>query len=255
MEFPVAALTFNLIERMQFLFDEIDKYVDMGFKKREIGFPDMQGPLNVSLRLVGDNKMLGLIARKNKAEVVNHILDVASDVYIEAYQILRKELNRSLVSNWSVSGCSYYYLRPEKWIEYILPVIKKCEVLGKGVRLHHCGEADAKKLETYAKYPWNDTEFGFGTDLKAARKIFVDPKLGPLNLSCRISPYRLLNQSPAQITKDLEWIIENIKGGPTSIGAIGVAYNTPRENIMAAYDVVNAYNKKKEKEVEDDDDW
>ncbi len=62
----------------------------------------------------------------------------------------------------TVSGCTYYYLSPSKWIKFILPLIQKLEVFGKSVGLHHCGEANTDKIEAYAQYPWSHAELGFG---------------------------------------------------------------------------------------------
>jgi uroporphyrinogen-III decarboxylase len=61
----------------------------------------------------------------------------------------------------------------------------------------------------------------------------------------------MLNQPAEQITKDVNWIIENAKGGPVSINVVGVPKDTPNENIYAMRDAVEAYNKKKEEEDED----
>ena len=244
----------NLQDSMQWLLEEVDTLVEQGHEKKTIGLPDLQGPLNVAMKLVGDNQMLSLIARRSKAEVVEHILEVAADAYIEIYQTLRKATGRDPISNFSVSGCTYYYISPKQWTKFILPVVKKCEALGNGIRLHHCGEADSGRIDAYSKYPWNAVEFGFGSDLALARKVFDHPKLGALEMSCRMSPYRMLNQSADQITSDIEGIISQVKGGPASINCVGVPYGTPEENLWALWNAVDAYNKAKEAEA-DDDDW
>ncbi len=246
---PLSLKEPNLEDSMQWLFEEIDVLLEQGWKKEHLNLPDLQGPLNLSMKLAGDNRMLSLIARKNKDKEVKHILEKSSNVYIDITKKLRKETGRSIKTNWSVSGCTYYYLRPPQWEKYIIPVIEKCrEELGNGVRLHHCGKADANMMDSYKKIQWNSLEFGFGSDLTYARQNFINPKLGPLDISCRISPYRMLNQTTDQIRRDVESITSQIKGGPVSINVVGCPNNTPDENLWALWNAVQAYNKKKEEE-------
>jgi uroporphyrinogen-III decarboxylase len=241
----------NLKDAMQWLYSEIDTLVDQGYKKSDIGLPNMQGELNVATKIVGDNRMLGLIARKNKEDDVNYILNVVSDAIIDVYSELRKELGRSKMGDITIAGCTHYYLSPDQWTKFVLPQVRKYEVIAKGIGLHHCGLTLTDKVRALAHYPWTHVEMGFGSDLKEARKAFIHPKLGPVPFSCRISPYRMLNQPAEQITKDVNWIIENAKGGPVSINVVGVPKDTPNENIYAMRDAVEAYNKKKEEEDED----
>ena len=240
---PMTLKKPNLDDSMQWLFEEIDVYTEMGYDKSRISLPDLQGPLNVAMKLVGDNRMLSLIARKKKADVVDSILEKSADIYIEVNKRLRKATDRPEKANWSVSGCTYYYLRPPQWERFIFPVIERCRrELGEGVRLHHCGEADEAKLETYSKIDWREIELGFGSDLKYARHHFINKKLGPVQISCRISPYRMLNQTAEQVQKDVQWILENVKGGPASISVVGCPYKTPEANLEALWSAVNDYN-------------
>lgn len=241
----------NLKDTAQWLLEEIDVFIEHGFDKRAIGLPDLQGPLNVATKLVGDDRMLGLIARKNKADLVHEILEKTSNTYIEIYQLLREATGKPKKGDFSVSGCTHYYLSPSQWTKFILPIVKKCEALGDRIRLHHCGLATTEKIETYAQYPFKSVEFGFGSDLKRARDLFIHPKLGPVDISCRVSPYRMLNQPAEQIKADIKWIIENAKGGPMSINCVGVPWQTPEANLWALWNSVEEYNKSKEDEDED----
>ncbi len=240
----------DLDNEMQWLFKEIDTLIAAGWKKQEIGLPNLQGPLNIAMRVVGDTRMLNLIARKSQAATVRHILTVISDAFIDVNRILRKGLNKPPVSGFTIAGCTYAYLGPTHWLEFCLPIVKKCEVLG-NVGLHHCGVAPAEKLEAYAHYPWTNVELGFGSDLKRARQLFIHPKLGPVPFSCRISPFRMLNQPAKQIRKDVEWICENAKGGLVSINVVGIPLGTKDENLWAMYNAVEDYNKRKEAEMEE----
>ena len=244
----------NVDDGIQWLLSEVDEFVEAGYKKETFNLPDLQGPLNVAMKLVGDGRMLSLIARKNKADVVEYILDKSAEMYIEVKKRLLEATGQKKNSAYTISGCTYYYLRPAQWTKFILPVIDRTIAeFGPMIRLHHCGEANKDQLDAYSAVDWLGVEFGFGSDLKHAREIFDTPKTGPLDLSCRISPYRMLNQTPEQIKMDVQTIIDGVQGGPASIGLVGCPNDVPIENLNALWDAVQDYIKKKEEE--EDDDW
>ncbi|MHA1848296.1 MAG: uroporphyrinogen decarboxylase family protein [Promethearchaeota archaeon] len=231
--------------------NDIDVYKEMGFSRNQIGMPDMQGPLNIALETFGDGKVLSLISNKKKESVVRKILEYTKDAFIQANKIIRRELNRPKKLNWTVSGCTYYYISPRAWKKFIIPVLHECvENLGP-ISLHHCGVANKDQIDAYSEIKWQRVEFGFGTDISYVRKTIVNEKLGPMLISCRVSPYRMLNQPARQIKEDVEWLIEKGKGGPQTIAVVGCPYKTPDENIYTLWDTVQAYNKMKEEEDEE----
>jgi uroporphyrinogen-III decarboxylase len=112
------------------------------------------------------------------------------------------------------------------------------------MRLHSCG-ASTHNLEAFSKFKIVWAEFGFGTDLKMARRLLVQPGIGPVPFSCRINPKRLLSLKPGDIVNDVESILDGAKGGPASIASVGVDHGTPRENLLAAMNRVKQYNEQK----------
>ena len=62
----------------------------------------------------------------------------------------------------------------------------------------------------------------------------------------------MLNQHAEQITRDVEWIIDQAKGGPMSINVVSLAKDTPEENLWALWNAVQTYNKKKEEEMDEE---
>ncbi|MBD3187081.1 hypothetical protein GF325_09655 [Candidatus Bathyarchaeota archaeon] len=230
------------------VFRDVDAYVDMGFRKGQIGLPNLQGPLNIAFESYGDNQIMSFLGRKNKEDHVKHILGVTSETFMQAHEILRKELGRPAQARWTVAGCTYYYLSPRTWKKYIIPVLHECiDRLGP-VSLHHCGVANAAQLQAYSEITWQGLEFGFGTDICMARRTITNEKLGPLNISCRMSPYRMLNQNAAQIKADVEWLIEKGVGGPQRIAVVGCPHGTPDKNIYAMWDTIEAHNRRKAEE-------
>jgi uroporphyrinogen-III decarboxylase len=253
-ENPKSLKVPELYDNMQWLLNEIDILTDYGFDKKKIGMPNIQSPLNIATRLVGGSRLLGLIARRNKEDEVKHIMELSSDLFIDAVRELRKNLGLPLKKGWTIAGCTYHYLSPKLWTKYILPIVYKCEVLGP-IYFHHCGVMDAKKIEAFSAYPWTGVEMGFGSDYIAARKAFnqVDKKnriIGPLSFQCRVSPFRILNQTPEVIKNDVVTILDGVKGGPASVSCVGIPFNTPEENIDAYYNTIQEYNRKKEEEEE-----
>ncbi len=244
---PMQLKVPDLDEAMQWLYREIDTLADHGYPKQSIGLPNLQGPLNIAFRVVGDTRLLGLIGRPSKAGVVHHVLGVVADTFIEVTKRLRRVTGKPEKGSFTMAGCTYYYLSPKQWRTFELPVLEKCKALGE-MGLHHCGVATNEMLCNYASWPWINVEWGFGTDLKHARQLFVSPKIGPLPFSCRISPYRMLNQPASQITADVNWIIDNVQGGPARIAVVGTPWKTPEENIFAMKAAADAYNKRKAEE-------
>nr|MDO8086655.1 uroporphyrinogen decarboxylase family protein [Candidatus Sigynarchaeum springense] len=244
---PMTLKVPDLDDAMQWLYREIDVLVDHGYPKHSIGLPNIQGPHNIAFRVVGDTRFLGLIGRPSKAAVVHHVLDVVSDTFIEVTKRLRRATGKPEKGPFSMAGCTYYYLSPKQWRTFELPVLEKCKALG-DMGLHHCGVATNDMLDNYALWPWTSVEWGFGTDLGYARQRFISSKTGPLPFSCRVSPYRMLNQPASQITADVNWIIEGVQGGPARVAVVGIPWKTPDENIFAMKRAVDAYNRKKAEE-------
>ncbi|GAB4312352.1 MAG: hypothetical protein Kow0069_13110 [Promethearchaeota archaeon] len=241
----------DMEEGLRWVFEEIDALVDAGYEKGRIAMPNLQGPLNVATVLVGDRRMLSLVARRKKADVVDRVLDVTTEAFVDATKALRRALGRSTRGPFTVAGCTHYYLSPRSWTRFVLPRVRRMvEELGGPARLHHCGEANEQKVETYAQFPWASVELGFGSALRRARELFVSPRYGPLNLSCRVSPYRLLNQPAAQVRRDVEWILSEVRGGPANVSVVGVPLGTPDGNLRAMRAAVDAYNERKAAELE-----
>lgn len=242
----------DLHDALGFILDEIDEYVDMGFKKGEIGFFNNQGPLNIAVEAFGDRQVLSLVGRRNKEAEVRHLLDVTSEVFLEGTALVHEALGRPRSKGpWTIAGCTYVYLSPRQWLKYVVPVIEKCVERAGPVGLHHCGVASDDQIDAYATITWMGLEFGFGTDIARVRQVISNPALGPLNISCRVSPYRMLNQPAARIVKDVEWLIEKGRGGPQRIAVVGCPFGTPDENVHALWDTVEAHNKHKAEELED----
>ncbi|MFX0099795.1 MAG: uroporphyrinogen decarboxylase family protein [Candidatus Hodarchaeota archaeon] len=242
----------DIQDAMEPIFKEIDMILDMGFSKSQIGFPNLQGPLNIAFETLGDNQMMKLLVNKKKEEQVKHILEVTSDTFLEAHKALRKELKRSSRGGWTTAGCTYVYLSPRTFRKFVVPIIEKCAKELGPVGLHHCGVANHDQLDAYSEVDFTGVEFGFGTDIHHARVNFLNNERGLINISCRMSPYRMLNQSAEQIKKDIEWLIEVGKGGPQSINVVGCPHGTPDENVFAYWNTIEEYNHRKEEEEEED---
>jgi hypothetical protein len=235
-------------EALGFILAEIDTIVDAGYSKQDIGMPNLQGTLNIAIEAFGDTKILAMIASKKKEDAVRHVFGVVSEVFIEAHRMLRRELGRAERGGWTEGGCTFYYISSAQWTRFVLPLLQhEAEELGP-VDLHHCGNATEDQLEAYGAVPFTGVEFGFGTDIAIVREKIRNPKIGPIPISCRISPYRMLNQPSSQIRADVEWLLEKGKGGPMSITVVGCPNGTPDENLHELWNSVTDFNERKEAE-------
>lgn len=209
-----------------------------------IGPPDQQGPMNLLFKLVGERIYHYMLKKKDLA---HRLFENITTTYINSHRYFRRlvhGMKPSQKATFQVAECCSYLESPALVEEFNLKYDTLCaEALGP-MRLHSCGES-THNLEAFSKFKIIWAELGFGTDLKMARRLLVQPDTGPVELSCRINPKRLLSLKPADIVKDVEFILDGVKGGPASIASVGVDHGTPRENLLAAMERVERYNDEK----------
>jgi hypothetical protein len=122
--------------------------------------------------------------------------------------------------------------------EFLLP----CEILmANNLRpygIHHCGNNLQKFAELYAKVPAVFVDVGWGSDVARCRKIFPDAFL-----NLRLSPVRMLQQTPDEIRRDTEQLLlAGDLSDKIGLCCINMDYGTPDENIMALFNVAQNSN-------------
>jgi uroporphyrinogen-III decarboxylase len=216
-------------------------------KEVNIGPPDQQGPMNLLFKLVGEQIYNYMLKKK---PIAHQLFENITSTYIHSHQYFKKLLHGMKPGQkmaFHVAECCSYLESPALVEEFNLKYDTACgEALGP-MGLHSCGES-TRNLDVFAKFNITWAEFGFGTDLKKARRLLISQSAGPVPFSCRISPKRLLSLQPTQIETDVEFILDGVRGGPASIASVGVDHVTPRENLLAAMNRVSRYNEEKAKE-------
>jgi uroporphyrinogen-III decarboxylase len=242
----------NMDDRLHWLAENHDRFKSV-YPNASFNAPDLQGPLNIAYKLCGD-KIFQYIRRESKKNIGHHLMQVVTDSYIEAQKWVRKLLGKPARMEFQIAECTSFFVGPKTFEEfnfhYDLQAIKE---LGP-VRIHSCGLTTNVKLDIIATFPnLASVELGFGTDLKYARQVFQSKERGRLPISARVEPKRMMNEPPSQIRADVNWIIENAKGGPLSINCVGVPYETPKENILAMYKTCWEYDERHAKELDEDE--
>lgn len=244
---PVAAIPAldeaAVEERFQPVAAKYDELLDHFSKgKVSVSAPDLQAPMNLLFRLAGE-RIFHLMLKKKA--VAHQLFDNITTTFINAHEYFKRLLTGRVVkTKFSVAECCSFLLSPGL-VEEFCAVYDNAAAARLGpMNLHSCGES-TKNLHAFKKFDIVSAEFGFGTDLSLARQLLVHPTLGPLEFSCRLEPKRMLSLRPATIVKDVEFILHGVKGGPATIRSVGVDVGTPRENLIAAVDRVNAYNEEK----------
>ncbi|MEX2684624.1 MAG: uroporphyrinogen decarboxylase family protein [Candidatus Sigynarchaeota archaeon] len=209
-------------------------------KEISIGPPDQQGPMNLLFRLVGERIFHYMLKKK---DIAHRLFENITTTFINSHRYFRQLLHGIRPGKkmpFNVAECCSYLESPALVEEFNLKYDTRCaEELGP-MGLHSCGQS-THNLEAFSKFKIIWAEFGFGTDLEKARKLLVQEGIGPVSFSCRINPKRLLSLQPADIEKDVEYILGAVKGGPASIASVGVDHGTPRENLLAAMNRVKRY--------------
>ena len=103
--------------------------------------------------------------------------------------------------------------------------------------IHHCGNNLHKIAPVYAELPLTMVGVGWESDVAKVREALPDTFL-----NLRLSPIRMLQNSPAEIAADTEMLLQ--AAGPldkTGICCINMDYGTPDENLFAMYEVVKKY--------------
>lgn len=236
----------NINDSFLYLAEQYDKIREVFGRKVKIMEPDLQGPLNIAFKLCGD-KIFQYIGIKSKKHIGRHVMQVATDTYIEAYKWIRRLLKQKARKPFVISECTSYFISPRTFEEFNLFYDSKAAKELGPIFVHSCGETSNEKIKLFTKiHEFTGAELGFGTDLKYARTIFKNENANPL-IYARIDPRRMLSETSQQIREDVNWILRTGQGGPLTISCVGVPYGTPRENIHALHDTCWTYNEQKKK--------
>lgn len=176
-------------------------------------------------------------------EIVGELIaDVAS--YIKSrtcsYSIAVNRMAARLTPSPFLHGnCSVQMISPDSYREMQLPIEKNLAAKLQPYGIHHCGNNLHLIASEYAKVDSSYFEVGWGSDVARSRQALPNAFF-----NLRLSPVRMLQNTPADIAADTEKVLQ--AAGPlekVGICCINMDAGTPDENIFAMLEVVQKYRK------------
>jgi len=135
------------------------------------------------------------------------------------------------------SNCSVQMISPGQYEEFLLPyeiyLANRLQPYG----IHHCGNNLHYFIEIYSKVPAMFFDVGWESDVAKCREVVPDAFL-----NLRLSPVRMLQQTPDEIRRDTEQIL--LAAGPlekVGICCINMDFGTPDENVMTILEVTKKF--------------
>jgi uroporphyrinogen-III decarboxylase len=225
-----------LIEDMDALEDEFG-YV--------VGDIDTDGIFNTALCLRGQQLLIDLV---EDVDLVHHLFAILAETYVVVADYMKSRTGTcAIATNRSIlnvdpqiyvhSNCSVQMVSPTTYEEFLLPyelyLAERLQPYG----IHHCGRNLHIFVEAYSKVPAMFYDVGWESDVAKCRKAFPDAFL-----NLRLSPIRMLQQTPDEIRKDTEQLLMAI-GSPENVGVccINMDYATPDENVLSILEVAESF--------------
>jgi uroporphyrinogen-III decarboxylase len=226
----------RLIQDMDALEDEFG-YV--------VGDFDTDGILNTALCLRGQQLLIDLV---EDVDLVHHLFTVLAETYVIVANYVKSRTgtcaiatNRSIVNVdpqiYVHSNCSVQMVSPATYEESLLPYELHLAERLRPYGIHHCGRNLHMFVEAYSKVPAVFYDVGWESDVAECRRAFQDAFL-----NLRLSPIRMLQQTPDEIRKDTEQLLMAV-GSPENVGicCINMDYETPDENVMSMLEVAGSF--------------
>lgn len=137
------------------------------------------------------------------------------------------------------ANCSVQMISPKSYRALHLPVEQAMARRIRPFGIHHCGSNLHKVAAAYAELQPAMVDVGWGSDVAA-----VAATLPATFLNLRLSPVRMLHNTPQEVAADAEYLLQ-AAGDLTRAGlcCINMDYGTPDDNIWAVAEVVERYRR------------
>lgn len=206
------------------------------------------GVHNIALDLRGQQLFLDYF---DNPELVHHLFDViARTTYRVADYVRRRTGTSSISINRIVAGidprlnvhsnCSVQMISSATYEEYLLPYECWLAERSQPYGIHHCGDNLERIVEAYARVPGLAyVDVGWSSDVAACRAALPD-----VFFSLRLSPVRLRAQTPDEVRKDVERLLD--QAGPLdklALCCVSIDADTPDDNVRAIFEVAERYRR------------
>lgn len=214
---------------------------DMDALEDEFGYVvgdfDTDGILNTALLLRGQQLYLDFYEDR---DLVHHLFAVLAETYaLVAGTVKSRTGTCAIATNRSIlnvdpaiylhSNCSVQMISPATYEEFLLPYERYLAQRLQPYGIHHCGDNLHRFAQVYVQVPAVFFDVGWGSDVARCREAF--PKAF---LNLRLSPVRMLQQTPDEIRRDTERLLSAV-GSLDKVGVccINMDAGTPDENVRA----------------------
>jgi len=212
-----------------------------------VGDMNTDGLLNAAYHIYGQNLYIDFYKAPERVKI---LLDWIGELIVDVALYLRERTGSCSISvNRMVehvdpgmffhANCSVQMISSKSYREMHLAVEKDMADRMQPYGIHHCGNNLHKIAPVYAELPLTMVGVGWESDVAKVREALPDTFL-----NLRLSPIRMLQNSPAEIVADTEMLLQ--AAGPlhkTGICCINMDYGTPDENLFAMYEVVEKYRR------------
>ena len=204
-----------------------------------VGDFDVDGVLNTALQLRGQQLFVDML---EDPAVADHLFDVVAETQVRVVRLVQSRTGTSSVSvNRGIvnvdpriylhGNCSVQMVSPALYRERLLPSELRLARELRPYGIHHCGNNLHRFAGLYSETGAVFYDVGWGSDVAAVSRALPDAFL-----NLRLSPVRMLQESPGTIRADALRLLE-AAARPTRVGlcAINMDYGTPDENVRAMF--------------------
>jgi uroporphyrinogen-III decarboxylase len=216
-----------------------------------IGDMNTDGLLNTAYHLYGQNLFIDFYEAPQR---IHRLLNLIGELIVDVARYIRQRTGECSISvNRMVehvdrqmffhANCSVQMISPKSYQQIQLPVEKRMAQSIQPYGIHHCGNNLHQIAPLYAEMPLTMVGVGWGSDVAKVREAMPE-----VFLNLRLSPVRMLQESPEEIAADTAALL-NAAGALENVGicCINMDYGTPDENIFAMYEVVRQFRNQLEK--------
>jgi uroporphyrinogen-III decarboxylase len=212
-----------------------------------VGDVNTDGLLNAAYHLYGAQLFTDFY---DGPERVHRLLEVIGELIVDVALYLRGRTGSCSISvNRMVervdpalflhANCSVQMISLNTYREFHLPVEQHMAARMQPYGIHHCGDNLHKIAPAYAELPIRFVDVGWGSDVAICRHFLPEAFL-----NLRLSPIRMLRDTPQEIAADTEMLL--LASQPldnVGICCINMDYGTPDENLFAMFEVVERFRR------------
>ncbi|MBN2469159.1 MAG: hypothetical protein JXN59_00435 [Anaerolineae bacterium] len=212
-----------------------------------VGDLNTDGLLNAAFHLYGQQLFMDCALNPDR---VRRLLGMIGDLIVDVALAIRERTGSCSISvNRMVervdpalflhANCSVPMISPETYRALHLPVEQRMAERIQPFGIHHCGDNLERFAAAYAALNPVYVEVGWGSDPALSRAALPDAFL-----NLRLSPVRMLQNTPDEIAADTERLLKSA-GRLEHVGlcCINMDAGTPDENLFAMYEVIERYRR------------